>query len=170
MLTTPFQTCVLLASVISAHAVADEQIVIRKPYDYRESTAFRALSPESRDDLKQVVNDFDALKTAIANYMADHNQTPPDSLSQLTPKYIASLPQDPFPKSDSPLPKGGVPFQRSLKGLGYLYRFRPNNTYRAWELRSAGLPDFPLRYRNTKHSLGLVHQHGYWGRYMLDVF
>lgn len=165
-----FLMSVILTPATSAQAVADHQGAFPTAYDYRVSPAFRALSPNNRDHLKRVVKDFEALKAAITRYMADHNQVPPDSLSRLTPKYITSLPQDPFARADSPLPKGGISFQRSLKGRGYLYRFRPGSTYRAWELRSAGLPDFPLRFRNAKHSLGLVERQGYWGRLMLDVF
>ena len=165
---------VVLATFASAQA--DEPAA----YDHRQSVEYRALDVAVRTKLNQVVQDFAAIEAAIIKFMAAHQGQPPQSLDELVPRFLAALPQDPFANSKAELPGN---WQRSLDGKGYLYQQRPGPVFvsswetpikwqqldGAWQIKSAGLMNFPLRYA-SKNGRGLLRTKGYWGRMKLDVF
>jgi hypothetical protein len=154
-------------------------------YDYSESTEYRALDVEEREKLDQVIKDLQSLEAAIRKHMLDHKGAAPKTLESLIPKYLPSLPRDPFFTPRKP----DDHCQKSLSGAGYLYRRRPGPKFvtswdpltldpltfqpadDSWQIRSVGLPDFPLRYSpKSKNGRGLVHRAGYWGHFIIDVF
>ncbi len=156
---------------------------LRKPttYKLRESNAYRALDLPTRKRLERVVADLAVLEKALNAFMDDHNDAPPKSLRDLVPKYLKCLPVDPFAKSDIEIPQTLKHFKRSLDGRGYIYCQKANGylikSYEplefqplpgAWDIRSVGLPTFPLRHPVSNP--GLIRTHGYWGRRQLDVF
>lgn len=173
----------MLALVMAISTVsADEQKTdsATKPardsnrYRFRQTADFQKLSRHEQRALNRVIADFDRLGKAIGRYMADHESVPPASLELLVPEYLERLPTDPFAAAtarEKKSPQKGLKFRRSLGGRGYEYRARPQPTYAAWQIRSSGLTEFPLRFRpSVKHSRGLVRSEGYWGRLLLDVF
>ena len=176
--------CVIAAVAVIALCVRSIQAQqLRKPpaYKFRESEAFRALDQPTKKRLEQVVTDFAVLEKALNSFMDAHGGSPPKLLQDLVPKYLKKLPVDPFATKGAELSKGLKHFERSLDGRGYLYNHRPSGhvikSYEplelqpspgAWDIRSVGLKDFPLRYRVS--SPGLIRTRGYWGRLKLDVF
>lgn len=150
-------------------------------YDFRESDEYRALDDLSRERLATVVADFDELEAALNAFMNDHDGDPPETLSNLVPKYMKALPRDPFANPRQAVPIWLKHHKRSLDGLGYLYLMRGKRetieSYDllvfgtapgAWEIVSVGLLGFPLRYEVSNR--GLIRAQGYWGRYQLDIF
>ena len=177
-----FNNCLCLALLVCGFDVVAAQ-EIRKPatYDFRDSDQYRALDETSRSRLETVVEDLAQLERALNSFMNDHDGAPPEKMEELVPKYIDSLPQDPFANSEEKIPDYLKRHQRSLDGRGYLYLQKPGGTSirsyvpltfepspGAWQIQSIGLRTFPLRYKNSNP--GLIRSRGYWGRMMLDVF
>lgn len=161
--------------------VAAQEIRKRATYDFRASDQYRALDETSRSRLDDVVEDLTQLERALDAFMEDHEGAPPVKLEELVPKYIESLPLDPFAGPEEKVPDHLSRHQHSLGGRGYLYLQKPNGTSiksydplilepspGAWQIQSIGLRTFPLRYPISNP--GLIRTRGYWGRYMLDVF
>jgi len=150
------------------------------PYDCTQSTDYRNLDGASRTKLHQAIDDLASLASALDSFMSDHRGQPPQSLDELVPVYIASLPMDPF--AGSAVSADGK-WKQSLGGSGYLYQRRKGPAYEVswspefaihtldgtWKIKSIGLPNFPLRYR-SKNGRGLIRTRGYWGRMTFDVF
>jgi hypothetical protein len=174
--------CLCLALVVwSFDGVAAQGIRKSPPYDFRDSHQYRALDETSRSRLKTVINDLERLERALNSFMEDHNGAPPKTLEELIPKYLASLPEDPFASPEEKIPDYLKHHQRSLDGRGYLYIQKPSGVSiksydplefspapGAWQIQSIGLRQFPLRYPVSNP--GLIRTRGYWGRYQLDVF
>ncbi len=155
----------------------------RKPaaYDFRSSERYRELDATSRERLEKVVADFAVLEQALNAFMEDHQGAPPKTLTELVPEYVDELPVDPFAQKGVAIPDRLEHFNRSLDGRGYLYLQKPQGRLvrsgkrlewqpspGAWNIRSVGLPTFPLRY--SVSNPGLIRTRGYWGRLLLDVF
>lgn len=149
-----------------------------KEYDYRESAEYRELSKEDQKRVDQVAKDLRLLKKAIKKYIKDHDHQAPEKLSDLVPDYLPRLPKDPFadPKARS------NENQQSPSRADYRYRHRYGPSFvkslkpytleptdDAWEVKSVGLPKFPLRLEPRNHK-GLYSNEGYWGQLILDVF
>jgi hypothetical protein len=131
-------------------------------YDYRESEAYRHLSPENREKLDQVHHDFLTLWRALDNYADFHNDNPPDSLDQLVPNsFFRELPTDPFATAETARQTNTSNYVTSKHGWGYRYKRGarvPGN--QSWCLSSVGLPDFP--YLAEKGNVGLYVCKGTW--------
>jgi len=97
MAKSTFNNCLYLALVVCSFDVVSAQ-ELRKPapYDFRDSDQYRALDETSRSRLETVVNDLEQLERALDSFMKDHDGAPPEKLEELVPKYIDSLPEDPF--------------------------------------------------------------------------
>lgn len=170
---------ILLSLVLVTPSIARSE---ESGYDYRDSADYRELSPADRAKLERVVRDLRSLETAIKKYMLDHDGNAPQTLDALLPDYASVLPKDPFAEADAPPKKFNDHYQPSLRGRGYLYKWRPGPSIvkswkpltfhpseDAWEIKSVGLENFPLRFRSS-NGRGLIRSAGYWGRMILDVF
>ena len=178
-----FKIIGVLAFMVAAQNLGLAQIASKRSYDYRQSAEFRDLDGTSRAKLVQLVKDFNTLETALNRFMSDHQGQPPESLGELVPDYLTSLPKDPFADSDAEIHREWNNYKHSLDGAGYLYQRRPGPAYvtsweepikmqtldGSWKVRSVGLPSFPLRYA-SENGRGLLRAKGYWGRMVLDVF
>jgi hypothetical protein len=171
----------LVGSFTVVSAQESRKSVKSVPYDFRDTDQYRALDETSRSRLETVVDDLAKLERSLDSFMKDHDGAPPRTLEELVPKYIESLPHDPFATPEKPLPDYLKHHQTSLDGRGYLYVHKPRGrtikSYDpipfeplpgAWQIQSVGLRTFPLRYERSNP--GLIRTRGYWGRMMLDVF
>ena len=131
-------------------------------YDFRGTDAYASLLARDRADLEQVHRDLVLLRGALEMYADDHDGAAPDDLSQLTPRYLRTLPIDPFAarralqaeaQIEPPLPA----YKTSLRGIGYHYRAGAG---RAWIVASVGLPEFP--YLAESGNIGLYAPVGVW--------
>ena len=151
-------------------------------YHFRDSADYRELSAADRTRLERVVNDLRSLETAISKYLRDHDGDAPKTLDALIPDYILALPEDPFADPGAAPKKLNEHYQLSVRGRGYLYKWRAGPSVvkswkplafhpgeDTWEIKSVGLENFPLRFR-SKNGRGLIRSAGYWGRLKLDVF
>ncbi len=128
-------------------------------YDFRTNSAYTALSEESQTRLEQVTRDFVMLCGALDMYADDHDGQLPDSLDDLTPRYLRELPLDPFVTSESGSQASRPGYTPSFGGRGYLYRRgAPGN--RAWIVSSIGLPSFP--YLSDRGNVSLGRSKGRW--------
>ena len=172
-------TLMLLALVLVTPSICSSEEL---EYDYRDSAEYHELSPADRAKLERVVKDLRSLETAIGKHMLDHDGDAPKTLDALLPDYVSVLPEDPFAKPDATPKKLNEHYQLSLRGRGFLYKrragpsivksWKPLTFYPsedAWEIKSVGLENFPLRFRSS-NGRGLIRGAGYWGRLMLDVF
>jgi len=112
-------------------------------YDFRSVPAYKRLSPEEREKLEQVHRDLALLKDAIRGYAKNHSGYPPESLDVLVPKYLRSLPKDPFATASTASRKLERGRRPSLGGWGY--RYSKYVGYFAGGISSVGLPRFPYR-------------------------
>lgn len=134
-------------------------------YDYRQSDHYRQLAVSDRRKIDQVDRDLMLLERALNRYRKDHATAPP-ALSDLVPRYLKSLPRDPFATMVSvSSPELSPRFSRSLAGWGYQYRGLGRS---GWVVRSVGMPKFPYRSRTSTVGLSRsgVIRHGF----ILDVF
>lgn len=113
------------------------------PYDYTTSPAWKNLSDEERDGIDRVSRDFVLLWGAIDMHVQSHGGQLPDSLGDLVPGVLQSLPIDPF----------------ASDGSTYGYRQGAPGNY-AYCLLSAGLPSFP--YLAASGNTGLHLCRGNW--------
>jgi hypothetical protein len=143
--------------VCSSSILPAQELPKKESYDFRESDSYRALDEISRSKLETVVEDLSRLERALDSFMKDHDGAPPKQLEELVPKYLASLPEDPFFNPDEEIPAYLKHHHRSLDGRGYIYLYRPKGSTiksydplilepspGAWQVRSIGLRDFPL--------------------------
>ena len=163
--------------------IVSSQTRSRQVYDYRPSAEYRSLDTTSKARLDQVVKDFATLETALNKYVSVHHGQPPESLDELVPNYLPSLPRDPFASPNGQIPNQWQHYKQSLGGAGYLYQRRrgpvcvtswkkPIKVHTlngSWRFRSVGLPSFPLRHA-ARNGRGLIRAKGYWGRMLIDVF
>jgi hypothetical protein len=145
--------CLTFLSFAALLAAAD------KPYDFRASGAYGQLPAADRQRLEQVRRDQVLLWGALDMFADQHGGTPPETLDELVPHYLAELPADPFAtqRTASDQEIGG--YTHSKGGLGYRFkRGAPGN--RAWVIASVGLPDFP--YLAERGNVGLYICKGLW--------
>lgn len=130
-----------------------------RPYDFRQSAAYKKLTAEDRNRLEQVRRDQVLLWGALDMYADDHAGDPPSTLDELVPHYLKELPPDPFSEGETPKQKTGPNYVPSKNGFGYLYRKGAEGN-RAWVISSVGLPDFP--YLAERGNIGLYICKGTW--------
>jgi len=133
--------------------------IAEKPYNFRASKAYRKLPTKEQDGLEQVHRDFMMLWGALDRYADSHDEDPPNTLDQLVPYYLESLPKDPFVTDVTVQQKDTDYYQLSKAGWGYRYR-KGSHGNRAWCLSSVGLKDFP--YLAPKGNIGLYICKGDW--------
>jgi hypothetical protein len=129
------------------------------PYNFRQSEAYKKLSPTDREKLEQVHRDFMMLWGALDLYADEHDGNPPESLENLDPRYLAELPKDPFATLETVSRKKKSYHTPSKDGWGYSYR-RGAKGNRAWILDSVGLPTFP--YLADRSNISLYIGKGVW--------
>ena len=70
-------------------------------YDYRTHPAWDALTVETQERVEQVTRDFVLLWGAIDMYIYMHGCEQPQTLDELVPSILRSLPIDPFSQDES---------------------------------------------------------------------
>jgi hypothetical protein len=130
-----------------------------KPYDFRDSDAYRRLSAADRQRLEQVRSDQVRLWGALDMFADERGGNPPDTLDKLVPDFLAVLPSDPFATPRSAYTRGLGDYTSSKGGWGYRYK-RGASGNRAWVIASVGLPDFP--YLAERGNVGLYVCKGLW--------
>jgi hypothetical protein len=128
-----------------------------QPYDFRNSTAYKALSPENRKAVEQVDRDFVLLWGALDMYAQDHDHKVPANLDDLVPRYSSEMPIDPFSTKESAAERDIGRSTKSKDGLGY--RYRPG-AGEAFIISSVGLKNFP--YLAEHSNPGLYRCRGWW--------
>jgi beta-lactamase regulating signal transducer with metallopeptidase domain len=129
----------------------------RRPYDFRESSNYKALDAGARQSLETVHRDFALLWGALDMYIREHNNRAPENLEALVPRYLKELPKDPFATDETAAQKvRGNYMIRSLDGRGYWYRQGSGD---AFIISSVGLPDFPYL---AETNVGLYLARGNW--------
>jgi hypothetical protein len=109
--------------------------------------------------LEQVHRDLVLIWGALDMYADEHDGSPPTSLDELVPRYLAELPADAFASRETStlnLEHGYIP---SRNGSGYRFK-RGSSGNRAWVISSVGLPEFP--YLAEKGNVGLYLCKGTW--------
>jgi hypothetical protein len=151
------QRCTILALCFSVGTTALG--VDERPYDFRKSAAYGALSDGERDKLRQAAQDFASLWGALDMYADEHEGRTPNTLEDLVPRYLPQLPRDPFASHQSAGVNDLGGARPSLSGWGY--RYRPGASgKRAWCISSVGLPEFPFLAREG--NVGLYVCKGTW--------
>ena len=115
-----------------------------KPYDFRDTEAYRALSDEDRERLEQVQRDFALIWGALDMYVDTRGGEPPEKLSDLEGHHLLELPLDPF----SPGAKEPYGYRKGAPGN------------RAWCISSQGLSGCP--YLAARGNVGLYVCKGTW--------
>lgn len=130
-----------------------------KPYDFRASDAYSKLSAPDRQGLEQVHRDLVLLWGALDMYADEHNGSPPATLDDLVPQFLAELPSDPFATQTTAAIETTYGTTQSKEGMGYRFK-KGSSGNRAWVISSVGLADFP--YLAEKGNVGLYVCKGTW--------
>lgn len=133
------------------------------PYNFRTSPQYKALSADDRGKLDAVHNDFNLLWGALHRFASEHNDAVPMSLEDLVPRYLKSLPKDPFATAITAAKTDLGIYRSSLGGCGYHYC---RGKGQSWIVASVGLPDFP--YLAERGNVGLYLPKGRWISKSLD--
>lgn len=144
--------------VLTFLSLASSLVAAEKLYDFRASNAYRLLSSADRQGLEQVHRDLVLLWGALDMYADAHGGTPPATLDELVPRYLAELPSDPFATQETAAVRTSHDTQ-SRNGFGYRFR-RGSPGNRAWVVSSVGLADFP--YLAERGNVGLYICKGTW--------
>ena len=134
------------------------------PYNFRTSPQYKDLSADDRGKLDTVHNDFNLLWGALHRFASEHNDAVPMSLEDLVPRYLKSLPKDPFATATTAAKTDLGIYRSSLGGYGYHYC---RGKGQSWIVASVGLPDFP--YLAERGNVGLYLPKGRWISKSLDV-
>jgi hypothetical protein len=97
-------------------------VAAEKLYDFRATEAYRKLSAGDQQRLEQVHRDLVLLWGALDMYADDHGGNPPATLEELTPKYLAELPSDPFATRETASAQATSGYTQSKKGMGYRWQ------------------------------------------------
>lgn len=122
-------------------------------YDFRETDAFRRLSPDDRERILTVHRDLTLLWGALDLYAHENEGDTPEQLSDLVPRYLLEIPEDPF--ATPATGKSDVPLSSTTD-----YRYEKGNPKGwSWVIGSVGLNDFPYLSPNGR---GLKRIRGIW--------
>ena len=143
-------------SPVVAYSVFDDD---EDRYDYRKSTAYTEIGGEARDSLDQVHRDLVLLWGALDKWADEHSGELPDSLDELVPGVLHSLPGDPFATEETAAAEDLQGYVASAEGRGNRYRKGAEGN-RAWRLASVGLGEFP--YLAERGNVGLYVCKGTW--------
>src|SRR5205085_2247990 len=102
--------CLAFLSFSILLAAADKQ------YEFRASAAYRQLSATDRQRLEQVVRDQVLIWGALDMFADEHSGTPPQTLDELVPHYLAELPSDPFATGETASEREIGSYARSKAG------------------------------------------------------
>jgi hypothetical protein len=122
-------------------------------YDFRQTHAFQELSVDDKEKLLTVHRDLTLLWGALDLYAEEHEGDSPEQLSDLVPRYLIAIPQDPFA-----MPATGQSDVALSSTTGYRYE-KGNPKGWSWVIGSVGLKDFP--YLSSNHR-GLIRIRGVW--------